>query len=221
MANYVLVHGGNMSTDTWNILAKRNDYPPGGHLGSKYWDGTAAALAAHNHRIIAPTLRDEHSSDLTGHIEQICTLLTENNLTDVILAGHSYGGMVITGVAARMSDRIRRLVYIDAALPDSGQSLYDILNLGLSGSAAGRAVLPEPAAPYVEKLQFDASRIQQLPKTYILCTRSEFIDVTRIAKQKISVAKQGWTYIELPSSHVPMADMPDELYRLMLDAAET
>jgi hypothetical protein len=45
-------------------------------------------------------------------------------------------------------------------------------------------------------------------------------DVTIVARQKIATAKKGWTYIELPSSHVPMADMPDEFYRLMLDAAK-
>jgi len=220
MADYVLVHGGNMSTDTWNTLAKRNDYPPGGQLGGKYWDGTASALTAHHHRVFAPTLEDEHASTLTGHIEQICALITENNLKDVILVGHSYGGMVITGVAARMGERIRRLVYVDAALPDPGQSLYDILNLALAASSASQPVLPEPAAPYVERLQFDEAKIQPLPKTYILCTRSDFIDVTTLAKQKIAAAKQSWTYIELPSSHVPMADMPDEFYRLMMDAAE-
>lgn len=209
-----------MSTDTWNRLAKRNDYPPGGHLGSKYWDGTVSALTAHHHRVFAQTLKDEHSSSLTEHIEQICTLIAETDLKDVILVGHSYGGMVITGVAARMVDRIRRLVYVDAALPDPGQSLYDILNLGLSTSSVSRPVLPESAAPYVEKFQFDAAKIQPLPKTYILCTKSEFIDVTRVAKQKIAATEQGWTYIELPSSHVPMADMPEEFYQLMMDAAE-
>ena len=220
MANYVLVQGGNMSTDTWNRLAKRNDYPPGGYLGSRYWDGTVSALTAQHHRVFAPALTDEHSSNLTGHIEQICSLITENDLNDVILVGHSYGGMVITGVADKLGDRIRRLVYIDAALPDPGQSLYDILNLGLFTKSFFRAVLPEPVAPYVEKLQFNPAKIQALPKTYILCTRSEFIDVTSIVKQKITTAQQGWTYIELPSSHVPMADMPDELYQLLMDAAE-
>jgi pimeloyl-ACP methyl ester carboxylesterase len=220
MADYVLVQGGNMSTETWNKLAGRNDYPPGGTLGSNYWDGTVSALRARNHRVFAPTLKDEHSSNLTGHIDQICTLITENDLKEVILVGHSYGGMVITGVAARMADRIRRLVYLDAALPDPGQSLYDIINLGLSAASVSGPALPEPAVPYVEKLQFDAAKIQPLPKTYILCTKSEFIDVTRVAKQKIATAKLGWTYIELPSSHVPMADLPDEFYRLMLDAAK-
>jgi pimeloyl-ACP methyl ester carboxylesterase len=220
MATYVLVHGGNMSTDTWDRLTGKKDYPLGGHLGSKYWDGTVSFLTARGYRVFAPTLKDEHSSSLTGHIEQICTLITENDLKNVILVGHSYGGMIITGVAARMADRIRRLVYVDAALPDPGQSLHDIINSDLSTSSISRPVLPEQAAPYVEKLQFDAAKIQRLPKTYILCTKSEFIDVTRVAKQKIAAAKQGWTYIELPSSHVPMADMPDEFYQLMLEAAK-
>jgi pimeloyl-ACP methyl ester carboxylesterase len=220
MANYVLVQGGNISTDTWNRLAKRNDYPPGGHLGRRYWDGTVSALTAHHHCVFAPALKDEHSSDLTEHIKQVCTLIIENDLKDIILVGHSYGGMIITGIADRLWDRIRRLVYIDAALPDSGQSLYDILNVGLSTSSVSRPFLPEPVAPYVEKLQFNPAKIQALPKTYILCTKSEFIGVTHIAKQKITTAQQGWTYIELPSSHVPMADMPDELYQLLMDAAE-
>ena len=83
--------------------------PPDGHLGGKYWDGTVSALTAHNHRVFAPTLKDEHSCHLTDHIGQICTLIAENDLRDVILVGHSYGGMVITGVAAKMADRIRRL----------------------------------------------------------------------------------------------------------------
>jgi hypothetical protein len=111
-------------------------------------------------------------------------------------------------------------VYLDAALPDPGQSLYDILRLGLSASTGSQPVLPEPDPPYVEKLQFDAVKLQPLKKTYILCTKSEFRDVTRIAREKIAGAKERWTYIELPSSHVPMADMPDEFYRLMLDAAK-
>jgi pimeloyl-ACP methyl ester carboxylesterase len=219
MADYVLVHGGNMSADTWNRLAGRIDYAPGSHLGAKYWDGTAAFLRAHGHRAFIPTLEDENSSTLTRHIEQVCALIADNDLKDIILVGHSYGGMVITGVAARMRDRIRRLVYLDAALPDPGQSLYDILNIGLASSAGPRPALPDPATPYVEKLRYDPALLRSLPKTYILCTKSEFKNVTRIAKQKIAAAPQGWTYLELPSSHVPMADLPDKLYRLMLDAA--
>jgi pimeloyl-ACP methyl ester carboxylesterase len=220
MTTYVLIHGGNVSTDTWNRIAGTDEYPIGGHLGAKCWNGTVAALMARGHQVFAPTLKDEHSSNLTEHIDQICTLITENDLRNIILVGHSYGGMVITGVAARIADKICRLVYLDAALPDPGQSLYDILQTGLSTSTASRPALPDPSAPYVEKLQYDAEKIQALPKTYILCTKSDFIDVTHVAKQKIAAAKQGWTYIELPSSHVPMADMPEKFYQLLLEAGE-
>jgi pimeloyl-ACP methyl ester carboxylesterase len=218
VATYVLVRGGNMSTETWNKLTLGKPvYTEDGHLGARYWDGTVSALTARNHRVFAPTLADEHSSHLTDHIDQICALIVENGLRDIILVGHSYGGMIITGVAARMPDRIRRLVYLDAALPDPGQSLFDLLASG------GRDPLSftglEPAALYVEKLQFDTAKLQRLPKTYILCTKSEFATVTKVARQKIAAASEEWTYIELPSSHVPMADMPEEFYHLMLDAA--
>ncbi len=170
MATYILVQGGNMSTETWNNLTIGDPvYTKDGHMGGKYWDGTVFALTAHNHRVFAPTLKDEYSSSLTDHIEQICALMVENDLRDVILVGHSYGGMVITGVAAKMPDRIRRLVYLDAALPDPGQSLFDIIVF--SGCDPMSFAGLEPAAPYVEKLQFDAQKIKPLPKTYILCTK--------------------------------------------------
>lgn len=216
---YVLVHGGNMSTETWNKLSVRNPvYTKSGFMGSEIWDGTASFLKAHNYSVFTPALKDEHICSLTGHVEQICALIVENDLRDIILVGHSYGGMVITGVAAKMPERIRRLVYVDAALPDPGQSLFDIIvACGLNpASVAGL----EASAAYVEKIQFDPRKVQSLPKTYIRCTKSEFSAVTSVAKQKIAADGSGWTYIEIPSSHVPMADLPDDFNQLMLDAAK-
>jgi pimeloyl-ACP methyl ester carboxylesterase len=218
MATYVLVHGGNMSTETWNKLTVgEHVYTEDGHLGARYWDGTVSALRAHNHRVFAPTLKDEHTSNLFDHIRQICVLIVENDLKDIILVGHSYAGMIITGVADQMAERIKRLVYLDAALPDPGQSLFGVIVSGGCDPLSFAGF--EPAAAYVEKLQFDTHKIESLPKTYILCTKSEFAYVTCVAKKKIADAGKGWTYIEMPSSHVPMADMPDEFYQLMLDIA--
>jgi pimeloyl-ACP methyl ester carboxylesterase len=208
----------NMSTETGNKLTVGKPvFTKDGHMGARYWDGTVSALMTQNHRVFAPTLGDENTCTLTDHIGQVCGLIVEHDLQEVILVGHSYGGMVITGVAARMPDRIRRLVYLDAALPDPGQSLYDILRLGLSDATGNRPLLPEPAPPYGEKLQFDPAIIQSLPKTYIFCTKSEFAAVNHVAREKAAARKNGWTYIELPSSHVPMADMPDEFYQLLVD----
>jgi len=83
---YVLVHGGNMSTKTWNDLTVGKPvYTKDGLLGGKLWDGTVADLTAHSQRAFAPTLKDEHNCHLTDHIDQICALIVGNDLKDVIL----------------------------------------------------------------------------------------------------------------------------------------
>jgi pimeloyl-ACP methyl ester carboxylesterase len=66
------------------------------------------------------------SVNLDTHIDDIVRLLHDEDLADVILVGHSYGGMVITGAADRAADRVSRLVYLDAANPKDGQSLVDV-----------------------------------------------------------------------------------------------
>ena len=64
--------------------------------------------------------------DLNRHVEDIAAVLQWEDLRDVVLVGHSYGGMVITGTADRVAERVGRLVYLDAATPVNGQSLYDV-----------------------------------------------------------------------------------------------
>lgn len=114
MATYVLVHGG-------------------GHGGWCY-QRVARLLRAAGHDVHTPTLTGlaERSHllsdkvDLDMHVRDVVALLHSEDLRDVILVGHSYGGMVITGVADRLADRIGRLVYLDAANPVNGQSLVDV-----------------------------------------------------------------------------------------------
>lgn len=218
MATFMLVQGGNLSTDTWNRLTGRLDFPPGGQLGGAYWAGTVSELEFRGNRAFAPTLKDEHSTGLSGHIRQICGIISENKLRGVILVGHSYGGMIVTGVAAGLPGRIRHLVYVDAAIPDPGQSLFDLF--ASEGCDPLSYAGLEPAKAYVEKIRFDPRTIEPIPKTCVICTKSEFAIVTGAAKRKIGADKRGWTYLELPSSHVPMADMPDALLEILLDIAE-
>ena len=120
LATFILVHGGNMSAETWNRLSGRHDYPEGTQIGAKYWDGTAAFLREHGHRVFAPALEDEHTHNLTDHIGQVTALMENEDLRDVILVGHSYGGMVITGVADRMTDRVRSPGVHRCSPPKSG-----------------------------------------------------------------------------------------------------
>jgi len=212
MPTFILVHGGNMSAETWNRLIGRNRYPPGSMLGAKVWDGTKAYLESHGHRVFAPELPDEHTHTLTDHIDSVCSLIRTSDLHTVILVGHSYGGMVITGVAARMPGRIRRLVYVDAALPDPGESLFDQFDKGGVDPLSFAGL--EAAAAYVEKIVFEPRKVRGILKTYVFCAKSEFATVTRVAKQKVAV-QGGWRYLELPTSHVPMATMSQRFYRLM------
>jgi pimeloyl-ACP methyl ester carboxylesterase len=128
MANFVLVHG------AW-------------HGGWCYRD-TAAALRAAGHTVFTPTLsgvgeRFHQSSEritLETHIRDVCGCLEWEGLDNVILCGHSYGGMVITGVADRMASRIKSLVYLDAFVPEHGQSLINLLDLALAPEVAAQFV---------------------------------------------------------------------------------
>ena len=113
MKTYVLVHGG-------------------GHGGWCY-QSVARILRAHGHEVYTPTLTGlgerEHllnpGIDLDTHITDVVKVLQFEDLRSVILVGHSYGGMVITGAADRATDRIGNLVYLDAAYPQNGESLVE------------------------------------------------------------------------------------------------
>lgn len=114
-ATFVLVHG------AWH--------------GGWCWRHVAARLVAAGHRVFAPTLTGlgerahllSRAVDLDTHIQDVVGLLEAEELEEVVLVGHSYGGIVITGVAARAAHRIRKLAYLDAALVEDGQSWSDIL----------------------------------------------------------------------------------------------
>lgn len=112
-ATFVLIHGG-------------------GH-GGWCWSRVAPLLRAAGHDVHTPTLTGlgERAHLLTPdvglstHVQDVVSLLTCDELHDVILVGHSYGGMVLTGVADRALDRVAQVVYLDAAIPRAGESLVD------------------------------------------------------------------------------------------------
>ena len=107
---------------------------PGGAHGGWCYQKVTRLLQAAGHEVYALTLTGvgERSHlvsadvDLDLHIQDVVQVLEFEDLRDVVLVGHSYGGMVITGVADRAPDRVGRLVYLDAANPADGQSLLEI-----------------------------------------------------------------------------------------------
>jgi pimeloyl-ACP methyl ester carboxylesterase len=106
----------------------------GGWVGGWYWQKLIPFLEAAGHKVYAPTLTGlaERASELSPdvglytHIQDIVGLLEEKNLRDVILVGHSYGGMVITGVVDQVPERIVHLVYLDTFVPRDGESMTDV-----------------------------------------------------------------------------------------------
>jgi len=114
MATYVLVHGGAHGGWCYRKVAPRLR-----NAGHEVHAPTMTGLGERSH-LLSPAV------DLDLHISDIVAVLHYEDLRDVILVGHSYGGMVITGVADRAVDRVGHLVYLDAANPVNHQSLVDI-----------------------------------------------------------------------------------------------
>ena len=114
MTTYVLVHGGGHGGWCYQKVARLIR-----KAGHEAYTPTLTGLGERRH-LLSPDV------DLKMHIADVVGVLIFEDLEDVILVGHSYGGMVITGVADRAPDRIKELVYLDAAHPRNGESLVDV-----------------------------------------------------------------------------------------------
>jgi pimeloyl-ACP methyl ester carboxylesterase len=129
MTTFVLIHG------AW-------------HGGWK-WRFVAPILRRAGHEVFTPTLTGlgerahlaRPGIDLDLHVQDVVAVLETEDLREVVLVGHSYGGMVVTGVAERSAERIRRLVYLDAFVPEDGKCLLDYVD----------AAVPERAARFREE----------------------------------------------------------------------
>src|SRR4051812_14926460 len=113
MATFVLVHGG------WD--------------GAWAWRSIARELQMAGHEVFTPTLTGSGERvhlaspeiDLNTHILDVSNVLHYEKLEDIILVGYSYGGMVVTGVAEQMPERLRQIIYLDAFVPQNGLSVAD------------------------------------------------------------------------------------------------
>jgi pimeloyl-ACP methyl ester carboxylesterase len=113
MATFVLVHGAWHGSWCWKRVRTQLQ-----QLGHEVFTPTLSGVGGRSH-LLSPDI------NLETHIQDIENFIRWEELHDVVLCGHSYGGMVVTGVADRMPERIRSLVFLDAFVPDSGQCLED------------------------------------------------------------------------------------------------
>jgi pimeloyl-ACP methyl ester carboxylesterase len=212
------------------------------------WKKMHPLMAAAGHRLVTPTYTGlgerQHlanaSIDLETHIQDILNVIKYEDLRDIVLIGHSYGGMVATGVADRARDRIAQLIYIDAFVPRDGQSLFDINESGrqriLDQAKAGDGWRVPPMPPPPDTAPTDAEwlaarrvdmpikcfetrlKLQNgepsLPRSYIYATRITPADTFGPFAARAR-SEAGWRYHEIDASHAPNVTAPETLMALL------
>jgi pimeloyl-ACP methyl ester carboxylesterase len=221
MATFVLVHG------AWH--------------GGWCWRDVATELSFAGHHVLTPTssgLAERRglasSATLSAHIDELAGLLYFADLREVVLVGHSYGALVVTGTAARAHARISRLVYIDGMMAEDGQSMFDLLvparRKWYDDATSGGVVVPpapemlgvgldqadwvsdrlspQPLATLTEPLS--APVVPPLARQYIRCTAGPLTgSFSGFATRLRDTA--GWDVIDFDSGHDAMITRPLDL----------
>ena len=228
MATIVLAHGAWSSAWAWKKVR-----PLMAAAGHTFYTPSYTGLGERHH------LADP-SNDLETHIADVLGVLEYEDLHDVVLMGHSYGGMVATGVADRARDRISLLIYLDAFVPRDGQALVDLVpdaqrQKMLEGAKAGDgwrvSSNPPPGDTSPEDLAWVSKyrRTQSLkcfeqplglqgeitvPRVYIQCMRyADKGPFNQFAERARS--HNGWRSYELDASHSPNVTAPDALMKVL------
>lgn len=232
--NFVLVHG------AWH--------------GGWCWRDVAAALRTAGHRVFTPTLTGlgerahllNPDVRLSTFIRDICAVIEAEELHEVVLVGHSFAGLVITGVADLMPQRLDQLVYLDALIVQSGQSALSILPLDVqtersrtiddeglrmaipSADKFGvfeseqvawltRQLTPHPINAYREALQLQHPFGNGLRKTYIAVTEPWYPPLQVLRDW---IRTQGdWRWRELAAGHDAMLTSPAALTTMLMALA--
>ena len=225
MANYVLVHG------AWG--------------GGQSYDLTKADLEAAGHTVLVCALRglgirqsELHPGiTLSDHIDDVCEQVAASGFDRFILAGHSYGGMVITGAASRLAKQIDAICYIDAFMPDNGQSLWDITGefehnwyidtqktkpgyvdpIGaIDFSVVPGVVGYHPLLTLLEAVQLTGAEKDIPRKSYIFATGYQPTPFPPFAEKARAA---GWDYHEADCDHFVMQNRPEVTAKVLLGLA--
>ena len=237
MTSFVLVHG------AWH--------------GSWCWKRVRKSLQARGHDVFTPTLTGvaershllSRDVNLETHILDVVNLIRWEELSDIVLCGHSYGGCVISGVADRIPDRIRSLVYLDAFVLEDGENLLqhvpegqrEQLLEGTRNAGEGWKVPPIPAEVFnvntndcewvnrqctMQPIETFQQHIQlrgetgNIPNiTFILA--KGFVEGSPFPPFYAKAKAKGWKTVTVACGHDVMLDRPEELTGILLNAAET
>jgi pimeloyl-ACP methyl ester carboxylesterase len=214
------------------------------------WKKMRPLLRAKGHELFTPTYTGigersreaRQDIDLETHIADVLAVLEFEDLKDLILVGHSYGGMVATGVADRAPQRIAHLVYVDAFVPRDGESLLDLhgaetrerMLQAARTAGEGWRLPPNPAPPdtseadlawvnprrvmqplktFTQPIRLTGA-VEKLPRTYIYCRRARPDDAFRQFAERAR-REPGWTLHEIDASHSPNVTAPEALAALL------
>lgn len=219
--------------------------------GGWEWRRVAERLRAHGHSVYTPTLTGlgershllSREVGLETHILDIVNVILWEDLHDVVLAGHSYSGCVITGVADRLSERIGARVYFDAFVPADGQSTFDLTPewrareiLDLARTAGdGWYVPPHHAERWVSDPQ-DRAWLESKVTAHPLRALQDRLQLTGAVERvpgRVYVLSEAfrpspfwqfhdalqsdpdWRVLKLPTLHDAMISMPDEVTAIL------
>jgi pimeloyl-ACP methyl ester carboxylesterase len=210
MATFVLVHG------AW-----------GGRWG---WQWLAPSLRGAGHTVHAITLSGigervdlAHAGiTLDTHITDVVTALEFADLREITLVGHSYAGMVIAGVADRVPERLAQVIFLDATVPEDGQSFYDVwpedrdADLAASKAAGTPGFVPPPLEWIAEGVTDEAVRTVMLARMtpHPLATLAQPIRLTNPDAARVS-----HSYVRCTAGHEPGDPEPPFLARIRDDPA--
>jgi pimeloyl-ACP methyl ester carboxylesterase len=220
--------------------------------GGWCWRPLAQLLEAGGHRVTTPTLTglgerahlQSSAVDLETHITDVVAHIAAEELSDIVLVGHSYGGFVVRGVAAHVPQAIAHVIYLDAFVPNDGETVADyagadrerdIRNLvehnaaaaipplaaaafGISDPAQAawveRRLKPQPARTYLQPLAIGGEGSVTYRRSYVACLDPK-LEVFDSTRARIK-ADSDWRYRELQQGHDVMVTEPQLLSRTLL-----
>jgi len=209
----------------------------GGWRGGWTFKPIARALRNRGHEVYTPTLTGlgerAHLAyarpNLDTHILDLENVLSYERLEDVILCGHSYAGMVVTGVADRMPEKLAALVYVDAFVPDDGDAWWGLAGdyfrkLAIDGSSGdGFGVtpppgtdprrVPHPLATFRQAIRLTGRWQEVREKLYIYATGWDATPFTSTYERL--KGNRDWTVKTLPTGHDVFGQAPNDLLKLL------
>jgi pimeloyl-ACP methyl ester carboxylesterase len=171
--------------------------------------------------------------DLTTHINDVANVIVFESLDDVVLVGHSYGGMVITGVMDLMPERVTYAIFLDAAVPEDGMSLLALINDGdlppgfevidgmvhfpwLDASAPLPRDVPQSLETLTQPVSFNNPLALELPATFVAyLPAGESVEERRADPSWQHAEARGWSIRTLESDHNAQRSHPRELVALL------